>query len=230
MIARRVKQVVVMCSVLVLAACGSPGPTGPDIEDTLARQTEDAIRSAQGPWVGVGGSLTMQFSVTQGADGRLQGTGTMREGQAAALPIAISGSYSRPNLSLTFTGMVYEGREVTGTFAAPYTSFIGVTGTLALSGESYARSVSLLLQEGLPAPPSLGGRVTDAVTGAPIVGATVSVQGRSTTTSSTGHYGFDPNMTAGTFAVTVTHPLYVEAVRDVDIAPFRIVDFKLQPK
>jgi hypothetical protein len=77
--------------------------------------------------------------------------------------------------------------------------------TLRLTAENYARSLSLLLQEGTPAPPSLRGRLTDTVTGAAVVGATVSVQGSSVTSSSTGHYGFDPNLTAGTFPVAVTH-------------------------
>jgi hypothetical protein len=75
----------------------------------------------------------------------------------------------------------------------------------APSGTVYARSLSLLLQEGTPAPPSLGGRLTDTVTGAAVVGATVSVQGSSVTSSSTAHYGFNPNLTAGTFPVAVTH-------------------------
>ena len=155
----------------------------------------------------------------------------MREAAAAAaVPITIAGTYNRPNLAVTFTGMVYEGRRVDATFAAPYTSFAGASGTLRLTAEGYARSLLLLLQEGTPASPSLGGRLTDAATGVPVVGATVSVQGRVEVSSSTGHYGFDPNLTAGTFPVTVTHPLYVEVVREVAIAPYKIVDFKLQPK
>ena len=77
---------------------------------------------------------------------------------------------------------------------------------------------------------SRGGRLTDAVTGAPVVGATVSVQGRSVASSSTGHYGFDPNLIAGTFPVTVNHRLYVEIVQDIEIGPYKLVDFKLQPK
>jgi hypothetical protein len=209
MITRCVRRFIVLCSLLALPACTSPGPTGPEIEDTLARQTEDAIRSAEGPWSGVaaGGSLRLEFSLTQTPDGRLQGTGTMREAQAAAaVPITVAGTYNRPNLSLTFTGMVYEGRDVVGTFAAPYTSFSGVSGTLQLTAESHARSLSLLLQEGTLAGPSLGGRLSDAVTGAAVVGATVSVQGNVVTSSSTGHYGFNPNLTPGTCPVTVTYP------------------------
>ena len=72
----------------------------------------------------------------------------MRDAQAAAaVPITVAGTYNRPNLALTFTGMVYEGREVAGTFAAPYTSFAGVGGTLRLTAESFARSLFVLLQE-----------------------------------------------------------------------------------
>lgn len=150
MITRCVRRVVVLCSLVALPAC-TAGPTGPDIEETLERQTEEAIRSAEGPWMGVvsGGSVTLEFSLTQAPDGRLQGTGTMREAQAAAaVPITVAGTYNRPNLALTFTGMVYEGRLVDGTFAAPYTSFSGASGTLRLTTEGYARSLLLLLQEG----------------------------------------------------------------------------------
>ena len=71
----------------------------------------------------------------------------MREAQAlGAVPFAVSGTYNRPNLALTFTGMVYEGRHVEPTFAAAYTSFAGVSGTLRLTSDNYARSLVLLLQ------------------------------------------------------------------------------------
>ena len=48
--------------------------------------------------------------------------------------------------------------------------------------------------------------------------------------SSTGHHGFNPNLTAGVFRVLVSHPLYLEVVRDVEIAPYKMEDFKLQPR
>jgi hypothetical protein len=225
-----VRRFLVLCSLAALPACAFSGPTGPQMEETLNRQTEEAVRSAEGPWSGTAGSIRFEFSLTQAPDGQLQGVGTMREQAAVAVPITVSGRYNRPNLSLTFAGMVYEGREVVGTFAAAYTSFTGVSGTLRLTGDGYARSLWLFLQEGAPPPASLGGRLTDVVSGAPVAGATVSVQGRSVLSSSTGHYGFDPNLAAGTFPVTVTHPGYVEVVQNVDIAPFRIVDFRLQPR
>jgi hypothetical protein len=226
------RRLTVLCTLAILTACASPGPTGPELEDAFSRQTEDALRSAAGPWSGTsfGGAIRFDFSLTQAPDGRLQGSGTMREQGAATVPISVSGTYNRPNLSLTFSGMVYEGRQVEGTFAAAYTSFTGVTGTLRLTAENFTGSLSVLLQEGASAPASLGGRLTDVATGAPVAGASVSVQGRSVISSPTGHYGFDPNLTAGTFAVTVTHPSYMEVVQDVDIAPYRIVDFKLQPR
>jgi hypothetical protein len=78
--------------------------------------------------------------------------------------------------------------------------------------------------------PSLGGRVTDAASGAPIVSATVTLQGRTVVTSVSGHYGFDPNMTAGLFLAKVTHPQYVEYERTVEVKPFGLADFVLQPK
>ena len=78
--------------------------------------------------------------------------------------------------------------------------------------------------------PSLGGRVTDAASGAPIVGATVTLQGRTEVTSVTGHYGFDPNMTAGLFLARVTHPQYADYERAVEVKPFGLADFMLQRK
>jgi hypothetical protein len=90
------------------------------------------------------------------------------------------------------------------------------------------------IERGLNAPivvqPSLGGRVTDAVTGAPVPEATVTVQGRSVSSSTTGHYGFDPNLTAGVFAVRVMHPQYVGEERIVEIKAYALADFKLQSK
>ena len=76
--------------------------------------------------------------------------------------------------------------------------------------------------------PSLGGRVTDAASGAPIVAATLTLQGRTVVTSITGHYGFDPNLTAGLFLVKVTHPQYADYERTVEVKPFGLADFMLQ--
>jgi hypothetical protein len=229
-----VRQIVVMCSLLALGACSFPvAPDGDAIADELNQATGDALRSAAGPWNGMvtGGSIRLVFSLTETTGGRLQGTGTMREaGAAASVPITVSGTYNRPNLSLTFTGIVFEGRDLSGTFAEVYSSFVGISGTLRLSAENYARALPMLLQEGAPPPASLGGRLTDAITGAPVAGATVTVQGTSVSSSTTGHYGFNPNLAEGRFPVTVNHPLYAEVVRDVDIVPFKIEDFKLQPK
>jgi len=78
--------------------------------------------------------------------------------------------------------------------------------------------------------PSLGGRITNAVTGEPIPDAVVTVQGRAAASSQTGHYGFDPNLTAGVFLVKVTHPRYVDREREVEVKPFAMADFALQPK
>jgi hypothetical protein len=78
--------------------------------------------------------------------------------------------------------------------------------------------------------PSLGGRITSGVTGEPIANAVVTVQGRTVVSSPTGHYGFDPNLTAGVFLARVTHPLYVDREREVEVKAFAMADFALQPK
>lgn len=76
--------------------------------------------------------------------------------------------------------------------------------------------------------PSLGGLVSDAQSGAPVVGAVITVQGRTSTTGLSGTFGFDANLTAGVFAVKVSHEQYVEVVRDVEIQPYKWENFRLE--
>ena len=227
------RQTSVLITLLLLTSCAPTGPTAKDFEQAIEQQDQEAVRSAGGPWWGTAsaGVLRLTFSLTEAPDGRLQGTGTMRElNVAEAIPITVSGTYRQPDLSLTFTGIVYEGREASATFAAAYTSAGGVAGPLRLAGEGDSRTLSFTAREGAAPSASLGGRLTDAVTGAAVAGATVSVQGRSVTSSPTGHYGFDPNLAEGLFPVTVVHPIYVEVVRRIDIFPYRMMDFRLQAK
>ena len=79
-------------------------------------------------------------------------------------------------------------------------------------------------------PPSLKGLVKDAVTGAAIVGATVTTGGITTTTTTGGAYVFAEALTAGVASVKVTHPAYVDSERQVAIQAFTQADFELQPK
>jgi len=65
----------------------------------------------------------------------------------AARPITVSGTFVRPALSLTFDGMVYEGRPVRGSVRSAYTSVGGIADTLVLTGESYTKKLVVLLQE-----------------------------------------------------------------------------------
>jgi hypothetical protein len=220
------------CCVAALAACAPTGPSAREIEASVANQDEVVVRSAEGPWSGVaaGNSLQVEFSLSQAPGGQVQGAGFVRAPGAAPVPMTVTGTYARPNLTLTFSGLVFEGREVVGSFGGTYTSAAGVSSVLRLAADGYERAFPLLLHEGPPAAPSLGGRLTDAVAGVPVSGATVSVAGRTVQSSPTGHYGFDPNLTAGRFPVTVTHPLYLDAARDVEIGPYAIADFRLQPK
>ena len=227
-------QFVALCTLLVSAACGLPtAPTEADINASIAQQEEQALQSVTGPWWGTAaaGGIRLQISLTQAPDGTVQGAGTMRDSNAdTEIPITVSGRYERPTVFLTFRGMQYEGQVVEGSFTGTNTFFGGATGTLRLTAEGYDTSLRLALHKGAMPPASLGGRVTDAVTGTPVVGATVSVQGTSVTTSSTGHYGFNPQLTPGRHQVTVSHPGYVTLTRDVEVAPYAVVDFGLQPK
>lgn len=121
-------------------------PTGDEIE----RSVDEELRSVAGDWTGIGPgqAFTLSFRLAEAAGDQVTGTGTMQErGAPAAAPLTIAGSYRRPELALTFDGMVYEGRAVRGTFRGRYTSAGGVSDTLVLTGEGYTRSLVVLLQE-----------------------------------------------------------------------------------
>lgn len=134
---------------VALTSCTSMLPTGTDIDNTLQEQ----LKSVEGRWRGmtVGTSvnaITLDFSLTQSANGQVQGSGTMKEAQAAApVPITVTGSFHRPTLTLSFAGMIYEERAVSGAFKDDYTTVSGVSGPLHLTAEGYSTSITVLIQE-----------------------------------------------------------------------------------
>ena len=74
----------------------------------------------------------------------------MREPSAdGPVPITVTGTFHRPTLVLTFEGMVYEGRAVSGAFRGDYTSVGGIFDSLQLTAEGYERTIPMLLQEPL---------------------------------------------------------------------------------
>lgn len=130
--------------VLTLAAGACGGPTGEDIENELERQ----LRSVDGPWAGTSAALTLEFQLQEGAGNAVSGSGTMKEAAApGTVPITVTGTFARPQLSLTITGMTFEGRAVQGTLQGSYTSVGGISAPLRLSAEGYSRDVTILLQE-----------------------------------------------------------------------------------
>lgn len=127
---------------LVATACG--GPTAEDIDNDLERQ----LRSVAGPWTGASAMLTLDFQLQEGAGNAVSGSGTMKEAAAAdPVPITVTGTFQRPQLSLTISGMRYEGRPVQGTFQGSYTSVGGISAPLQLTATGYSRDVTILLQE-----------------------------------------------------------------------------------
>ena len=129
----------------MLSAC-SVAPTEREIINSL----EETLRSVAGDWTGVStGSeaLRLEFRLQEGSNGQVTGSGTMKEGNAAPVPITVTGTFNRPLLSLTFSGMMYAGRSVQGTAAGNYTTVGGILTPLQLSATGYAQSVQLLLQE-----------------------------------------------------------------------------------
>jgi len=139
---RHPRAILLLALTLAAGACG--GPTGDDIDDELERQ----LRSVEGPWAGVSTELTLDFQLQQGAGSAVSGSGTMKEAAAAsAVPITVSGTFQRPQLSLTFNGMTFAGRAVQGTFQGSYTTVGGISAPLRLTATGYSRDVTILLQE-----------------------------------------------------------------------------------
>jgi hypothetical protein len=135
-------RIALLLVVALAGACG--GPTGDDIENDLERQ----LRSVAGPWTGTSAALTLDFQLQQGAGNAVSGSGTMEETAAAGtVPITVTGTFQRPQLSLTFTGMTFEGRAVQGTFQGSYTTAGGISAPLQLTATGYSRDITILLQE-----------------------------------------------------------------------------------
>ena len=129
---------------LALAVGACNGPTGEDIENELERQ----LSSVAGPWTGTSPTLTLDFQLQEGAGNAVSGSGTMKETAAAGtVPITITGTYQRPQLSLTISGMTFEGRAVQGTFQGSYTTVGGISAPLQLTATGYSKAVTILLQE-----------------------------------------------------------------------------------
>ena len=134
---------------VLTASCGGGGygPTEQDINNSL----EVALQSVAGDWTGVSSLpnvIRLDFSLQEGSNGQLSGTGTMREANAAsAIPITVSGTFQRPTLTLAFDGMVFESRQVKGTAQGSYTTVGGIATTLTLAAPGYSREIAILFQE-----------------------------------------------------------------------------------
>ena len=136
-----------IAATVLLASC-TVSPTAGELGDVL----EEQLRSVRGPWQGLtfvpsANGLTLEFSLTEQSGGRVQGNGTMREREGGNVPITVTGTFQRPTLALTFTGIVFEGRAVTAAFVGDYTTVGGISGSLVLRAEGYERTIPILLQE-----------------------------------------------------------------------------------
>lgn len=131
-----------LLALTLAGACG--GPTAEDIDNELERR----LRSVAGPWTGTSPALTLDFQLQEGAGNAVSGSGTMKETAApGTVPITITGTFQRPQLSLTISGMTFEGRTVQGTFQGSYTSTGGISAPLHLTATGYTSDVTILLQE-----------------------------------------------------------------------------------
>lgn len=104
-----------------------------------------------GDWTGIvngPNGVTLAFKLQEGANCQVSGTGIMKEENVPApIPITVTGIYQRPVLTLTFTGMLYEGHQAAGTLQGDYTTVGGVSTIMTLTGTGYTRNLSVLLQE-----------------------------------------------------------------------------------
>lgn len=134
---------------LMTASCGGGGgwPDQQDIENSL----NEKLRSVTGGWTAIvspPNGINFDFTLQEGGNGQVTGSGTMKEeSAAAAVPITITGTFQRPLLTLTFNGMVYEGHQVQGTATGSYTTVGGIGTTLKLTGTGYAKDLPILLLE-----------------------------------------------------------------------------------
>jgi hypothetical protein len=134
---------------LVTVSCGGGGssPTEQEINNSL----ETTLQSVAGDWTGTTtapNGIRLEFRLQAGSNGQVSGTGTMKEeNAAAAVPITVTGSFQRPQLTLTFDGMVYESRQVKGAVQGSYTTVGGIATTLTLTGTGFTRDLAILLQE-----------------------------------------------------------------------------------
>jgi hypothetical protein len=144
----------ILLTLPVLFVACSPSsvfPTGSEIEQSLDRE----LASVQGPWTGEpmgppgSNTIRLDFSLTEQPNGQVHGTGTMKEANASdRVPVTVEGTFRRPLLSLTFAGMVYEGRAVTGEVRGEYTSVAGLY-SIRLTAEGYEQVIPMLLHEGV---------------------------------------------------------------------------------
>lgn len=129
---------------LTLAAGACGGPTGEEIENDLERE----LRSVAGPWDGTSATLTLDLQLQEGAGNTVSGSGTMKEAAApGTVPVTVTGTFARPLLSITISGMTFEGRAVQGSFSGSYTTVGGISAPLRLTAAGYSKDVTILLQE-----------------------------------------------------------------------------------
>lgn len=133
------------------ASC-SASPTEAEINQSL----ENQLRTVAGPWTGIQptqgvtglNTISLEFSLAEQPNGAVGGAGTMKEANAAnAVSMTVTGSFIRPTLDLTFSGMVYEGQSVTGTFRGSYLTVAGIADSLRLTAPGYYKAIPLLLQK-----------------------------------------------------------------------------------
>jgi hypothetical protein len=165
------------------------------VSGTVSNPTTTVFDSGTVPCNGYG---TLVGTVTDAATGNPVAGATISYAGASTVT-DISGAYSLPKAPL-------------GTYqlSAAITGYIGQSQTVTVNPAATTTQAFSLV----PLPGSIGGVVSDARTGLPVAGATVSYTGGQAVTDSTGAYLLD-NPGEGTFDVTADATGYTSQTRSV---------------
>ncbi len=191
------------------------------------------------------GEQTLTFAVAGYATATrtqtVAGGGNYQVDVALAPPGGVTGHVTDATTGLPLAGatITYPGGETTTDGSGGYaingiaagTQSIAASAALYVAGEASAvvpaggtATLDFALQ---PSPTFITGSVVDDATGQPIVGATVSIPGSTTTTNALGGYRFD--VSPGTYSVTATaaghDPLTHDSI--VSQGTYAVTDFSL---
>jgi hypothetical protein len=163
--------------------------------------------------VGGGSTATQNFALTSSASTL---TGTVTDAVAGTPVSGATVSAGTASASTNANGVF----TITGLAPGTYTATASATGYAAQSASVTITAASTTTQNFAlsPNPGTISGTVTDAATGAPIAGATVSYSGGSAITDGNGNYNFAA-VSEGTYTLTASATGYQNQSGTVTLGP-----------